>query len=194
MKYDVILAGVGGQGVLSMAAIIGLAAVDAGLRMKQAEVHGMSQRGGAVESHLRLADRPIHSDLIPAGQADLLLAMEPMEALRYVPYLSAGGVIVADRTPVTNIPNYPPLEDVVRTLEGFPTVRLLDATAIAKDLRAGRASNMALLGAASVFLPLPAADLEAAIGKVFGRKGAVVVDQNVAAFRAGQTAVSEAAV
>ncbi len=189
MKYDVILAGVGGQGVLSMAAIIGLAAVDAGLHMKQAEVHGMSQRGGAVESHLRIADRPIHSDLIPTGQADLLLALEPMEALRYVPYLSATGAIVADRTPVVNLPNYPPLEDVLCALETFPIVRLLDATAIAKDLRAARASNMVLLGAASVFLPLPPADLEAAIGKVFERKGAAVIDQNVAAFRAGREAV-----
>jgi len=110
MKYDVILAGVGGQGVLSIAAIIGMAAVDAGLHIKQAEVHGMSQRGGAVQSHLRIADHPIYSDLIPQGQTDMLLSMEPMETLRYVPFLSSEGVIVADDEPVINIPNYPQLD------------------------------------------------------------------------------------
>jgi indolepyruvate ferredoxin oxidoreductase, beta subunit len=186
MKYDIILAGVGGQGVLSIAAIVGMAAVDAGLRMKQSEVHGMSQRGGEVQSHLRIADRRIFSDLIPAGSADMILSMEPLETLRYLPHLSPDGVMVAERNPLVNIPNYPPLEDVLTALEAYPRATLVDGLGIARALRATRSSNMVLLGAASPFLPLPAEDLEAAIGKVFGRKGEAVVAQNVEAFREGR--------
>lgn len=186
MKYDVILAGVGGQGVLSIAAIIGLAAVDNGLHLKQAEVHGMSQRGGDVQSHLRIADRPVYSDLIPHGAADMILSMEPMETLRYVSYLSADGVIVADRNPVVNIPNYPELETVLVEIESYPTARLVDAEAVAREMRAARASNMVLLGAASVYLPVPPEHLEDAIRKVFGRKGAKVVETNIEALRRGR--------
>ncbi len=191
MKYDVILAGVGGQGVLSIAAIIGMAAVDAGLHIKQAEVHGMSQRGGAVQSHLRIADHPIYSDLIPQGQTDMLLSMEPMETLRYVPFLSSEGVIVADDEPVINIPNYPQLEEVLVALREFPRSYLVKATEIAKELRMARASNMVLLGAASVFLPLEAGDLEQAIGQLFVRKGEKVVQSNIEAFRAGRRVIAK---
>lgn len=186
MKYDIILAGVGGQGVLSIAAIVGMAAVDAGLRLKQSEVHGMSQRGGEVQSHLRIADGRIFSDLIPAGTADMIVSMEPLEALRYLPSLAPDGVIVAERNPLVNFPNYPPLDDVLRALEVQPRATLVDGVGIAKALRAARSSNMVLLGAASTFLPLPVADLEVAIGKVFGRKGEAIVAQNVEAFRQGR--------
>ena len=189
MKYDIVLAGVGGQGVLSIAAIIGVAAVNGGLYLKQSEVHGMSQRGGTVQSHLRLSDRPIYSDLVPEGQADMLISMEPMEALRYVPFLALSGVIVSDCTPVMNIPNYPDLDRVLAALREYPSVRLADAEGIARAMRAVRSSNMVLLGAASVFLPLTAQDLETAIGQVFGRKGETVVEQNVEAFRRGRDAV-----
>lgn len=191
MKIDMILAGVGGQGVLSIAAVLGVAAVDAGLHLKQSEVHGMSQRGGSVQSHLRIADHPVFSGLIPDGQADLLISMEPMEALRYLPHLSPDGVIVSERAPVVNIPNYPALERVTATLKQYPRAVLVDAEEIARQMRASRASNMVLLGAASPFVPLPAADLESAIGKVFARKGEPVVAQNVEAFRRGR-AITEA--
>jgi indolepyruvate ferredoxin oxidoreductase beta subunit len=186
MKYDIILAGVGGQGVLSMAAILGVAAVDRGLHLKQSEVHGMSQRGGAVESHLRIADHSVFSDLIPTGSADMLLAMEPMEALRYVPFLHANSVIVTERTPFVNIPDYPDLNDVIAELERYPRVALIDAEGIAREMRMARASNMILLGAASSFLPLAGDDLEAAIRSVFARKGEPVVAQNIEAFRRGR--------
>ncbi|NLX10217.1 MAG: indolepyruvate oxidoreductase subunit beta [Chloroflexi bacterium] len=192
MKYDVILAGVGGQGVLSIATILAVAAVDADLRLRQAEVHGMSQRGGEVQSHLRIADRPIYSDLIPVGGADLLLSMEPMEALRYVSFLKPDGVIVTERTPLININNYPEIDRVIAALEQFPRVVLVDAEGVAREMRATRSSNMVLLGAASAFVPLPGADLEAAIGKVFGRKGESMVAQNVEAFRRGR-AIAEGA-
>jgi indolepyruvate ferredoxin oxidoreductase beta subunit len=191
MKFDVVLSGVGGQGVLSMAAIIGMAAVDSGLSLKQAEVHGLSQRGGAVESHLRISDQPVHSDLIPEGSADMLLSMEPMEVLRYVSFLSPDGVIVTERKPFVNIPDYPEHEQVIEALEQYGRVILVDAEDIAKEMRASRASNMVLLGAASPHVPLSVEDLEAAIRKIFGRKGDKVVTQNLEAFRRGRALVAE---
>ena len=152
----------------------------------------MSQRGGAVQSHLRLADHPIYSDLVAEGSAHILISMEPMEALRYVSYLGPDGVIVAESAPYVNIPNYPNLDAVHAALNGFPRVHLVDATRLAKDMRAARSSNMLLLGAASVFMPLPASDLEAAIGQIFGRKGDKVVEQNVEAFRTGRAVIESA--
>ena len=105
MKKDIILCGVGGQGILSIATIIGEAATKAGVNLKQAEVHGMSQRGGDVQSNLRLSTEQIWSDLIPLGGCDLILSMEPMEALRYLPYLSKNGVVVTSNKPFVNVPN-----------------------------------------------------------------------------------------
>jgi indolepyruvate ferredoxin oxidoreductase beta subunit len=192
MKYDMILAGVGGQGVLSIAATIALAAVSEGLRIKQAEVHGMSQRGGAVESHLRLSDRPIFSDLVPEGQADMILAMEPMEALRYVPFLCPEGVIVTDSAPVINISDYPDPEEVLAAVRAFPRAHLVDATEIARGIHNLRGSNMVLLGAASLFLPLSIQALETAIEQMFIRKGAAVVEKNIEAFRAGRQVIQPA--
>lgn len=107
MKKDIILCGVGGQGILSIATVIGEAATKAGLYLKQAEVHGMSQRGGDVQSNLRLSTETIWSDLIPQGGADVVISMEPMESLRYLPYLAKTGVIVTSCKPFINIPNYP---------------------------------------------------------------------------------------
>ena len=106
-KKDIILAGVGGQGILSIATVIGWAALDQNLHLKQAEVHGMSQRGGDVQSNLRLSRERIWSDLIPKGGCDLILSLEPMEALRYLPWLAPDGWIVTNTTPFVNIPNYP---------------------------------------------------------------------------------------
>ena len=107
MQNDIILAGVGGQGILSIAAVIGMAALDNGLFVKQSEVHGMSQRGGAVLSHLRLSDKEIYSSLIPDGEADMILSVEPMELLRYLPFLKKEGYLISNIKPVKNIPNYP---------------------------------------------------------------------------------------
>ncbi|NDJ75902.1 MAG: indolepyruvate oxidoreductase subunit beta [Chloroflexi bacterium] len=191
MKYDVILSGVGGQGVLSIAAIIGIAAVNSGLHLKQAEVHGMSQRGGAVESHLRYGSRPIYSDLVPHGKADMILSMEPMEGLRYVGFLSADGVIVTEKTPFINIPDYPEIDTVYGALEQYPHVTLIDAQGIAKAMRAARSSNMVLLGAASVYMPLELAQLEAGIREVFGRKGEKVVASNLEALHRGREAAQD---
>lgn len=185
MKTDIILAGVGGQGILSIATVIGLAAMNKGLNIKQAEVHGMSQRGGAVQSNLRLSSEPISSDLIPEGQADLVLSVEPMEALRYLPFLRKGGWVVTNTRPFKNIPNYPVIEELMLHVNALSNVVKLDADQIATDYGNAKSSNMVMLGAATPFLNLSQDEMEDAIRSIFGRKGESVVESNIHAYRAG---------
>nr|WP_242664287.1 indolepyruvate oxidoreductase subunit beta [Chlorobium sp. N1] len=193
MKQDIILAGVGGQGILSIAAVIDLAALHGGLEIRQAEVHGMSQRGGAVESHLRLSDRPIHSDLIARGTADLLISVEPLEALRHRPFLAAAGRLVTAMEPVVNMEGYPPMEEVRRELLRSGRPVLVEAHRIAIGCGSQKASNMVVLGAAAPFIAIPPERIEAAIGELFRRKGAEVVDMNIRAFQRGLEASQEQA-
>ncbi len=190
MKTDIILAGVGGQGILSIAAIVGAAAISRGLYLKQAETHGMSQRGGAVVSHLRIADHPVASDLIPKGSADIIISVEPMEALRYLPYLSSGGWVVSNSKVFNNIPNYPDYQLIEQEFRKLPQHVLLDADKIAKDLGNPRGSNMVVLGAAAPFLKLTEDEIINGIQTLFQRKGNEIADANIRAFKAGY-AVSE---
>ena len=185
MKKDIILSGVGGQGILSIATVIGRAALAEGLQIKQAEVHGMSQRGGDVQSHLRISSSEIHSDLIPRGAADLVISLEPMESLRYLPWLAAEGWVVTNTVPVVNIPNYPDEAALQAELKALPQVVTLDADALAREAGSPRSANMALLGAAAPLLGIDAGRLEAGIRDIFARKGEAVVEANLAAFRAG---------
>lgn len=185
MKIDIILAGVGGQGILSIAAVIGEAALEDGLFMKQAEVHGMSQRGGDVQSNLRLSDRPIASDLIALGQADLIVSLEPMESLRYLPYLKKEGWLVTNSQPFINIPNYPALEKVEAELDKLPHKVVLDVESVAKEAGSARAANIVMLGAAAPFIPIEYAKLEDGIRRIFGRKGEAIVEMNLKALKAG---------
>ena len=186
MKTDIKLAGVGGQGILSIATVLGEAATAAGLHLKQAEVHGMSQRGGDVQSDLRLSTDPIHSDLIPLGGADIILSMEPMEALRYLPYLSPEGAVVTSSRPFVNIPNYPDEAALQEELDALPQVTKMDIEAVAKNLLAPRSANMVLLGMAARHLAILSPDnLRTAIRTVFSRKGEKVVEDNIKAFDAG---------
>jgi indolepyruvate ferredoxin oxidoreductase beta subunit len=188
MKYDIILAGVGGQGVLSVSAIIASSALQEGLFVKQSEVHGMSQRGGAVLAHLRLADTPIASDLIPHGGASLILSMEPLESLRYLAYLSPDGAVVTAITPVMNITDYPPLDTLLDLIRQLPRARLVDGERLARTAGSARATNMVMVGAASHHVPVPAKTLERFIATTFAPKGENVVATNLAAFRAGREA------
>lgn len=186
MKTDIILSGVGGQGILSIATIIGEAATRLGLTLKQAEVHGMSQRGGDVQSNLRLSDQPIASDLIPLGMADIILSLEPMEALRYLPYLSKEGWIITSSAPFINIPNYPETEQLMQELNSLPHVVALDVDAIAKENNMPRCGNVILLGAAAVFLKIIDTDeLYHSIDRIFRSKGEAVVEMNHRAFKIG---------
>jgi indolepyruvate ferredoxin oxidoreductase beta subunit len=186
MKKDIILAGVGGQGILSIAATIGTAAVDMGLHLKQAEVHGMSQRGGDVQSNLRLSDREIFSDLIPQGKADMILSVEPMESLRYIPMLSSEGWLITNTEPFINISNYPELDKLMAQVKAQPKHIALNADQIAKDLGSPKAANMVMLGAASPFLDIPFERLENAIKAIFRSKGEEVIASNLAALKAGR--------
>jgi len=186
MKQDIILAGVGGQGILSIATIIGSAALQQGLHLKQAEVHGMSQRGGDVQSNLRLSSEPIHSDLIPRGGADVVVSLEPMEALRYLPWLSRDGWIITNTTPFVNIPDYPDMDKLKAEFDKLPRVIAVDVDSIAKEIGSPRSANMVLLGATAAVLSILDADkLRDGIRRVFGRKGEDVVEINIKAFDAG---------
>ena len=186
MKRDIILAGVGGQGILSIATVIGDAALNEGLYLKQAEVHGMSQRGGDVQSNLRLSSEPIYSDLISKGGADLIISLEPMEALRYLPYLKEDGWIVTSNKPFVNIPNYPEIEDVLAHVKAISHHVLLDVETLAKEAGApAQAANMVLLGAAIPMLGIDHDKIIAGVKRIFARKGEAIVAANVAAIEAG---------
>ena len=186
MKTDIILAGVGGQGILSIAATIGLATVHSNLHIKQAEVHGMSQRGGAVQSNLRISDQKIASDLIPLGAADLILSVEPMESLRYLPFLSEKGWIVTNITPFKNIQDYPEMDAILNEIKKYPNHVLIDADEIAQQIGSKRYSNMIMLGAASSFINLSLESLKEGVHQLFVRKGEDVVNANVKALIAGR--------
>jgi len=185
MKKDIILAGVGGQGILTIAAIIGSTAVKKNLYLKQAEVHGMSQRGGDVQSHLRISDKPIYSDLIAKGSADMILSVEPMESLRYLPFLKKDGYVITSTFTFKNIPNYPEDEEVYAEIDKLPNKIALDAEQIAKDIENPRASNVVVLGAAAPFLGFTIEELEGGIKDLFGNKGDDVVESNIKALHAG---------
>ena len=185
MKTDIILSGVGGQGILSIAAVIGEAALKEGLYMKQAEVHGMSQRGGDVQSNLRLSDSPIASDLIPKGSANLIISLEPMEGLRYVSYLKEDGWLVTNSRPFINIPNYPDLDKLNEELDKFPHKVVLDVEEIAKEAGSVRAANIVMLGAAAPFLGIEYDKIACGVSQIFARKGEEIVEMNLKALKAG---------
>jgi len=186
MKTDIVLAGVGGQGILSIAATIGMAALESNLYLKQAEVHGMSQRGGAVQSHMRLSEREILSDLIPEGSADIILSVEPMESLRYLPFLAPQGWLVTNTKPYKNINNYPDEQEIIGEIEKFERHIALNADEIAAEIGSRRSSNIVMLGAASPFFQLPFENFKEGIRRIFARKGEKVIDVNIKALEAGR--------
>ena len=183
---SIMIVGVGGQGSLLASRLLGTLLTDEGYDVKVSEVHGMSQRGGDVHSDLRLSTDPIFSDLIPQGGADLILSMEPMEALRYLPYLAEGGAVVTSSKPFVNIPDYPAETELLSELDALPKVVRMDIEAVAKGLLAPRSANMVLLGMAAPHIGIISPeDLRQAIRTVFARKGEKVVEDNLKAFDAG---------
>ncbi|APW45318.1 indolepyruvate oxidoreductase subunit beta [Rhodoferax antarcticus] len=188
MKFDLVIGGVGGQGVLSIAWVLDHAANEAGLYLKQSEVHGMAQRGGAVSAFVRLSDQPVASVLIAEGCADMVLSVEPLEALRYTKLLKPEGWIVTDVTPMVNIGNYPDTAALYPVLFSVPYLVALNATLLAKKAGNVKAQNMVVLGAAAMHLPLPAELLEKQINAMFASKSERVVKANIDAFRMGDSA------
>ena len=186
MQKNILIAGVGGQGILTIATIIDMAAKNLGLNLKQAEVHGKSQRGGAVESHLRISSKEIYSDLIPMGKADLILSIEPMESLRYLPFLSPDGIIVTATEPYENINKYPDLQELLKSIQNSASSMLVEAKSIAKEAGSPRVYNIALLGAASPYIGIDSEELEKAIEMYFEIKGDKIVTMNLKAFRLGK--------
>jgi len=192
MKYDVIFSGVGGQGVLSIAAVIATAAMSEGLDVRQSEVHGMAQRGGAVLAHLRLSDKKIAGDLVPKGAADLIVSMEPLECLRYVSFLKHDGLAVTAAEPFINIPDYPDIEEVHSMIKRLPKWRMIYAASLAKEAGLSKSVNTVMVGAASCFLPVKDTSLESAIATAFIKKDPLIAAANTKAFKLGQAAVSQA--
>ena len=186
MKNDIIISGVGGQGILSIAGIIGLAAVSNNLYIKQSEVHGMSQRGGDVQSHFRLSDKPISSDLVPFGKVDLIISVEPMEALRYLPWLSSDGWLVTNSVPMINIPSYPEVDKIIEELKKHKNTIILDADAIAKEAGSVKAGNIVILGAASPYINLPFDSIIQAVENFFEKKGENMISINLKALKSGR--------
>ncbi len=188
MIQEIILAGVGGQGLLTLAAVISKAALSQGLVVKQSEVHGMSQRGGAVESHVRISDHEIYSPIIPKGKASLILAMEPMEGLRHLEYLAADGTLVTNSVPVKNIENYPNEEELFSTIRSLPHHLLIDAITLARKVGSLQSANMVLLGAGARYISLPEDALTNAISELFSRRSKELAEMNLTAFREGRNA------
>jgi indolepyruvate ferredoxin oxidoreductase beta subunit len=188
MEKNIILAGVGGQGILSIAYVIDNAALDAGLEFKQAEVHGMAQRGGAVQSNLRYGDSKIWSDIIPTGKADMILSVEPLEAMRYRHYLRPGGWVVTSTTPYVNIPDYPENESLLADLAALENIVMVDTAHFARAAGNLRAQNMVAVGAASPLLDFEEDRLLGLVEMLFARKGEKIVAVNQRAFRFGRSA------
>ena len=188
MKYDVILAGVGGQGVLSVASIIAHAALSEGLAVRQSEVHGMAQRGGQVISHMRISSKKIAGDLVPKGGADLIIAMEPLEGLRYISYLKPDGILVTAAEPFVNMSNYPETDKVHSSIKKLPKHKIVQTAVLAKEAGLAKAANTVMIGAASLFLPIKSASLEKIIADTFAKKDASIVQANTKAFQLGQKA------
>ncbi|MCL2763838.1 MAG: indolepyruvate oxidoreductase subunit beta [Treponema sp.] len=188
MKYDVILAGVGGQGVLSVATIIAHAAISDGFEVRQSEVHGMAQRGGQVISHMRISDKKIASDLVPKGGADMIIAMEVLEGLRYIPYLKPDGILVTSSESFINMPNYPDAGVLHSAVKKIPKWRLVKTADLAKEAGLAKAANTVMIGAASNFLPVKGQTLEKIIADTFAKKDAQTVAANTKAFKLGQAA------
>ena len=187
MKSNIILSGVGGQGILTIAAILDTAAIHQNLNIKQSEIHGMSQRGGAVHSHVRISDNEIFSDLIPQGKADLILSVEPMESLRYLPFLNEDGWLITDSKSFDNIQDYPDEVKLLNQIKTHKNTIVIDATKMAKDLGNSKAANIILLGVASKIIPLPKDSLIDAIKLLFAKKSERIINLNIDAFNLGNS-------
>jgi indolepyruvate ferredoxin oxidoreductase beta subunit len=189
--HGIVLSGVGGQGVLSLAQILLEALRRSGLQALQSEIHGMSQRGGSVHAQDCFSSLPLTSPIIEEGRADLLIALEPLEALRYVSMLAIHGHLVVSEEPQVNMEGYPPLDDVYAALKAVPGAPLVDTEDLARRLNHRQAGGMVLLGMASKFLPVAASVWREVISQRFESKGPRVTEKNLEAFEVGRGLIQE---
>lgn len=188
MKQDVVLAGVGGHGVISLGMVLATCARAEGYEVQMAEVHGMAQRGGSVHATLRISDQPVHGALVPRGGADLVLATEPLEALRYADELGPEGTLMTAADPHENIDGYPDLDELLARLRALPRSHVIEARRLALEAGTAKAANVVMAGAASTLLPISTGTFEDQIRRVFAAKGERVVNANLEAFRLGRAA------
>ena len=179
MKCDVIIVGVGGQGILLTSNVISDAALASGFDVKKSETHGMAQRGGSVVTHVRIGDK-VNSILIPKGEADILIASEPVEALRYMDYLGPKGIAIVNSTPI-KVPSYPDMSQVYAELNKQGAL-VFDALAVAKKAGHPLTQNTVLIGAASKYLPMKEDMIIEAIKENVSKK----LEENLRAFELGR--------
>jgi len=183
---SVIIAGVGGQGAITVAQLVLGAAWKSGYYVLQSEVHGMSQRGGEVNAQIIFDKVPVTSPVVTQGEADLLIGIEPLETLRYLSQMSKDANIIASSEPVINMDNYPKIEIILEKIKSVEGAVLIDTLKAAKELNNKHAGNICILGAASKFLPIDNEVWEAVIRERFESKGEEVVMSNIKAFQYGK--------
>jgi indolepyruvate ferredoxin oxidoreductase beta subunit len=186
---SILLAGVGGQGILRASDIMCMAFMEAGLDVKKSEVHGMAQRGGCVTSHVRYGHK-VYSPLAQLGSIDLLVSFEKMESLRYLNYLTKDATIIVTTDeiypPAVNMGDAPYPEDIISVLKkNFKLVKEIDATDLAKKAGNVKAANVVLLGVVSGYLDIKQPVWESVIEKSFPEK---LVKVNLASFQMGRSA------
>jgi indolepyruvate ferredoxin oxidoreductase, beta subunit len=191
-KFDLLITGVGGQGAILASDIIGKAAVASGLPIRAAETHGMAQRGGSVVNHIRIGEE--FGSMIPKKGADLMLALEPMEAVRYVEFLKDGGVVIVNTQtvlPVTvtsGLAKYPDVQEILDVLSEKYIVKAFNADDLAYEAGSRLAMNVAMVGAVSGYLPIPKETLLESVKALVPQK---TIEVNIRAFEMGRKKVEE---
>lgn len=191
-KFDLLITGVGGQGAILASDIIGKAAVTAGLSIRAAETHGMAQRGGSVVNHIRIGQT--YGSMIPKKGADLMLALEPMEAVRYLDFLKDGGIIIVNTQPVVPVTvtsgqaKYPEVSDILDALSEKYIVKAFNADELAFEAGSRLAMNVVMVGAVSGYLPIPKETLIESVKALVPQK---TIEVNLRAFEAGRQKVEE---
>lgn len=194
MKTDVLITGVGGQGILLTSMVIGRAATKAGMTVRSSETHGMAQRGGGVVSHVRMGD--VHSPLIPKGGADFLIAFEPLEAIRNADFIKDGCYAVVNTHPIRptgskkKIGHYPPIEDILMALMEFSQTIPIEATELAKEAGNPLTLNVVLLGAVTALKGFPINE-EDMVKMIKGSVPPKALEANMNAFELGAKEVKD---
>jgi indolepyruvate ferredoxin oxidoreductase beta subunit len=191
-RFDLVIAGVGGQGTILASDIIGRTAVKENMPVRAAETHGMAQRGGSVVNHVRLGCEL--GSMIPRKGADVLLALEPSEALRYLEYLSDDGIVIVNTDPIlpvtvtSGLCSYPDVNAIIENLGRGHEVKAFNATGLAKEAGNIQAMNVVMVGAVSNYLPLSADIMLECVRELVPPK---TTDINVRAFELGRVAMNE---